>query len=387
MKIKDIQFTRTAIPLKSADRQRFRTAVFVEVLTDEGITGIGESPCMPEVNSCAEILISAKTVLLGKNPANINSLMQELYAHCRLRTLHVHAASWALSGIEMALWDILGKRAGKPLYKVWGGAYRRQIEFAGLIHSEVPDSAEKEAAMLAKEGFQVLLIRMNPASNPEFDLARVASVRRGVPQSEVKIRICAGQAWTTGTAVSIINRMETYGLELIDQPVLMYNLDALKMVKGAVSVPVAGHESSWTMYDVLHVIKENAVDCLHINGRFDLGYNGARISAGMAEAAGIPCILHSDAECGVSFAMNLHMAAATANCTMANVTGYDLLSDDVLAGGMLPKKGPWCAVPENAGIGVSLDPDKVAQYHETYVKEIAGKALLGTPDGDYEKEA
>lgn len=389
MKITDMRVTPVAVPLKpvaSASKMRIGPrvllAVLVEIDTDEGITGIGESPCFLGNDLCSEILMSARPYLLGKDPRNINRLMKELYVQYNLVHLHIHSASWAFSGIEMALWDILGKRTGLPLYKVWGGAYRKKIEFIGSIERQEPEGMEKEAARLAAEGFRVLFTKVGLV--PEDDIAAVAAMRKGAPDRNVKIRVDANQAWSTGRAVSMINRMAEYGLECVDQPTIMYNLDALKLVKDSVSTPIAGHESGWTMYDVLNVIKADAVDYIHIDGRFDAGYYGARISAGMAEAAGIQCIHHSFFELGIAFAINLHMIAATANCTLANQGyGYNALEDDVLTGGKFTFSGPFCNVPEGPGIGRTLDPARVDAYHELYVREVLEKGFERETENHY----
>lgn len=118
-------------------------------------------------------------------------------------------------------------------------------------------------------------------------------VRDGLQDVHVKIRVGAHQLWAPGEAISVINRLEKYGIELVDQPVIRYNLDALKMVRESVSVPVAGHECAQLMYDVLNVVKKDAADYLYLDGRFHTGYNDVRISAGTAEAAGIQCIYHA----------------------------------------------------------------------------------------------
>lgn len=380
MKISDIIITPVAVPIEQAlTKSELRVGprvvmeVLVEIMTDEGICGIGESPCFLGNDLCADILKTVKPFLVGKDPANINYLMKELYATYNLSHLHLHSGSWAFSGIEMALWDILGKRAQRPLYKCWGGAYRKQIEFIGAVERQTSEGVEAEAAKLAALGYHTIYLKAG--FHPEEDIERVAAIRKAVPDKNVKIRIDANQGWSTGTAITTINRLEEYGIECVDQPVIMYNLDAMKMVKDSVHVPIAAHESGWTMYDVLNAIKANAVDYIHIDGRFDAGYNGARISAGIAEAAGIQCIHHSYFELGVSYAMNLHMIAATANCTLPNQgSEYIKLTDDILKGGKLQTgEGPYCSVPEGPGIGVELDPERVGKYHELYMKEIYEK--------------
>ena len=133
MKITDIIVTPVAVPVKPAETAskmrigaRVMPAVLVEVLTDEGITGIGESPSVLGLDLTAEFVRSAKEFMVGEDPSQINVLMKKLYARYNLTHLHVHLGNWALNGIELALWDIAGKRAGMPLYQLWGGAYRKK---------------------------------------------------------------------------------------------------------------------------------------------------------------------------------------------------------------------------------------------------------------------
>ena len=191
----------------------------------------------------------------------------------------------------------------------------------------------------------------------------------------VKIRVGAHQLWAPGEAITVINRLEKYGIELVDQPVIRYNLDALKMVRESVSVPVAGHECAQSMYDVLNVVKKDAADYLYLDGRFHTGYNDVRISAGTAEAAGIQCIYHAASGVGIAFAMDLQMIAATANCTLANEAfTYENLKDDIIVGGKLKRQGPYYAVPQEAGVGVSLDRTKLKKYHDAYMKIKALKS-------------
>lgn len=376
MKITDVRATPVAVPLKPVPSEskmrlgpRVELAVIVEVFTDEGIVGIGETPVVLGCDISAMIVESTKPVLAGRDPSNINRLMKELYVQYNLAHLHIHAGSWAVSGIEMALWDIAGQRAGMPIYRLWGGAFRKKIEFMGSIERQELDGMKKEAAKLAEQGYHTIYTKVG--FDPENDIAAVAAMRAGVPDPGVRIRVDANQAWSTGVAINTINRMAEYGMEFVDQPVLMYNLDALREVKNSVVVPIAGHESAWTMYDMLNVLKANAVDYVHIDGRFDAGYTGSRISAGMAEAAGVQCIHHSFFEVGVAFAMNLHMIAATPNCTLPHQgSEYHMMEDDVLEGGPLPMEGPYCRVPESPGLGVRLDPARMDKYYEKYRKEV-----------------
>ena len=389
MKITDIRVTPVAVPMKENESvskmrmgPRVILEVMVEVFTDEGITGIGESPCFLGNDLCADILESTRPFLIGKDPTNVGRLLKEIYVHYNLVHLHIHSACWAFSGIEMALWDILGQKAGKPLYELWGGAYRKKIEFMGGIERQELDMMTKEARKRAEQGYKVIYTKVG--FDPEDDIAAVAAMRRGIDDPAVKIRVDANQAWSTGVAINTINRMAEYGMEFVDQPVLMYNLDAIRTVKNAVDVPICGHECGWTLYDVINAAKSNAIDYLHIDGRFDAGYTGSRVSAGIAEAAGIQCVHHTFFVLGVSIAFDLHMIASTPNCTLANQGGeYEDQADDILTGGMLKREGPYMWVPEEPGVGVKLDPERMDKYHTLYVKEVFEKGFERETENHY----
>ena len=163
----------------------------------------------------------------------------------------------------------------------------------------------------------------------------------------------------------------------------MHDFAALKAVRSGVRIPLAGYDERWMAGDVLAAVKADLLDYIHIGGRMAAGYDASRICAGIAEAAGIQCIYHVTPGLGIALSMDLHMIAATANCTLAaEGYGYPALEDDVIRGGKLEFSGPYCAVPESPGIGVSPDPDKIAKYHELYIREVLyGSSAANTEKG------
>lgn len=389
MKITDVKATPVVVPMKHSPTQskvvagpRVMPSIIVQVFTDEGIVGVGEAPQLLGGQISAQFIETTKTLLVGKDPANINLLVRSLYAQYSLSHFHIHSGCWAVNGVEMALWDIAGKRAGMPLYQLWGGAYRKQIEFFGDIDRQEPAGMTQVAERLADEGYHTIYTKVG--FGLDSDMEALAAIRAGAPDPNVKIRVDANQSWNTGEAIHIINNFEQFGMEFIDQPVLMYNLDALKHVHDSVHVPIAAHESGWTMYDMLNVVKSGAVDYVHLDPRFDAGITGSRISAGIAEAAGIQCVRHAFFELSVAFAMFLHLCAATPNATLPHQhSEYDMLEDDVIKGGLFQFHGPYCDVPEGPGLGVEIDEDKLAKYHEAYVKDILEAGLEFTTENHY----
>ncbi len=206
----------------------------------------------------------------------------------------------------------------------------------------------------------------------EEDRECIRAIREAVGP-DLKIRVDANQSWSAGQAMKMIRKLEMYDLEFVDQPVLMYNLEDLARIRAAVDVPIASHESSWTMYEAVNVIKRGAADVIHVDPRFDAGFMGARITAGMAEAAGIPVVMHSYSEFGVAQCAYMHMIASSPNFVFANQTGYRELTDDVIRRGLMKFENGCMDLPERPGIGVELDPLKMEEYQAYYDRNIKGR--------------
>lgn len=377
MKITGMRAVPVAVPMLLDESDTYMhtgpammQAVTLEVFTDEGITGIAEVPVVYGATMSQQLVMSAEKFVVGRDPADVNILLKELYCYYNLNHLNSHAANWAVNSIERACWDILGQKAGLPLYKLWGGAFRNEIEFFGFIESENLDEIKRVAKERAAKGYKVLYTKCG-FSTPEFDVEMVKAIREAVPDPSVKIRVDFNQAWTVGEAISIINKMEPYGMDCADQPVMMYDVDGLKAVRNATNVPIAAHEATWTMYDMLRVIKAGAADAVHIDPRFDCGYHGARVSAGICEAAGIPVICHAYYELGVALTERMQIIASCPAFTMVHQTcEYDYLSDDIIKGGKYDIVDGKLALPTKPGLGVELDQDKVAKYNEVYIKQV-----------------
>jgi len=375
MKITGLKSTVVAVPTQEAadsevSPRHDRVAVLVEVYTDQGLTGLGEAPNPVGAEVTKTIIDSAEPLLVGEDPTQAEVIKKKLYTHYNLTHLHIHAACWALNGIDMALWDIVGKACRRPLYQIWGGAFRKRIEFYGQVDVASPAETAAQAAALVEEGYGTIYIKIG--FDEQEDLARIRAIREAIGP-ERKIRVDANQSWSVGEAVRIIRRLAEYDLEFVDQPVLMYNVDALATVRASVDVPIASHESSWTMYEAPNVLKQGAADVIHIDPRFDAGFMGARITAGMAEAAGVPVLTHSFGELGVAQSAYMHLIASAPNCTLANQSSYRRLADDIIQGGPLAFRDGCLDLPESPGIGVELDPEKVETYARHYDEHVQGK--------------
>jgi len=345
-------------------------SVLVELLTDEGLIGIGESPVVyaghPEVT--VALLKGVESLILGRDPAEHDVLRHEIYAETGMAHLGTQGLSWALAGLDMAMWDIVGKVCGQPLHRIWGSPWRTASTFYADIPPADPAQMAEEAVEWVKRGFRTLYFKVG--FDPEMDIARMAAVRSAVG-ADPRIRVDANQAWSPGAAKRIISRMAEYQPEYIEQPVLASNLEDMAAVRQSVPVPILAHEASLSVEGSLNVIKHQAADALQLDPRFDSGISGARLAAGIAEAAGLPVVTHTFGELGVGTAAVLQLHAAHRNFILDNQTYYWNLTDDVIRGGLLPFDGSALQIPDGPGLGVELDPDRVNHYAQFYEREIA----------------
>ncbi len=393
MKITNLKTTIVAVPQKRQYKSSWRRigqgfshqcSVIVEVETDEGLVGIGESPVVfagdPQVT--VVMLEAVKKLIVGRDPLEHDILRYEIYAETLMAHLGTQGMSWALSGLDMALWDLVGKIFNQPLHKIWGNAWRTKSPFYADIPPAEPEVMAEEAKEWISKGFRTLYFKVG--FEPALDVRRMKLIREAVGD-EPRIRVDANQAWSPGAAKRIIKRMEEFSPEYIEQPVLASNLEDMAAVRQSVSVPILAHEASLSVDGSLNVIKHAAADALQLDPRFDSGINGARTAATLAQVAGLPVVTHTFGELGVATAAVLQLHAAYPNFILDNQTYYWNLEDDIIEGGLMKFDGPYLQVPQGPGLGVTLDRERMNKYAHVYTTSKGSSIQKGDNDSHYDR--
>lgn len=394
MKITDVRTTTVAVPQKRSYKSSWRRsyqgtgaqqAVIVEVITDEGLIGLGESPVVyagsAEVTTA--LLAGVRDLVIGSDPLEHELLRRRIYAETGMAHLGTQGLSWAISGLDIAMWDLAGRIFGQPLHRIWGGAWRTTSSFYADIPPAEPTQMAAEAQDWVARGFGTVYLKVG--FDPDLDVARVRAIREAVGASP-RIRIDANQAWSPAAAKRILGRLAELDLEYVEQPIPASNLDGLAELRRAVAVPILAHEASLTVEGSLNVIKREAADALQLDPRFDAGISGARLAAGLAETAGLPVVTHTFGELGIATAAFLQLHAAHPNFILDNQTYYWNLTDDVISGGLMEFTGSTLPVPTSSGIGVELDRDRVAHYAGYYAQEVRDRRIVPPPDPYYGRQ-
>ena len=374
MKIMDLKTTVVHVPFSHRPyRWHFgikpgATSILIEIFTDEGPVGIGEAPClfypyMP-VEPIREVVEAARPYILGEEPFNIERTMAKLYGTGAWHFAR-HAANWAFGGLEMALWDIVGKACRQPLYKLLGGFIRREVPFIYFIYRDSPEKMASEAVEAKLKGFKTFYIKVGEDIDQEIE--QIEAIRAAVGYG-VNLRVDANEAWSSGAALRYIKRLERYELEFVEQPVMATDLEGMARLRRSVGVPICSDQSTRTIHEVLRAVELKAADIISFDPSDAGGILASKKVSAITEAAGIPTFIHSNVELGVATAAHLHLAVSTPNCTYANQTEYQFLADDIIEGQGFQFFGGCLKPPEGPGLGVSLDRDKVQRYSEHYQK-------------------
>jgi glucarate dehydratase len=390
VKIAALRTTIVAVPQKRAYRSTWRRgghgtgalqAVLVELETGDGLVGIGEAPVVwsGDAGATRALVEAVAPLVVGADAWQPDVVRRRLYAETGMAHLGTQGISWALSGIDMALWDLAGRAAGQPLHRLWGGAWRTRSPFYADLVPDEPERMAEDARRATEQGFRTLYFKVG--FEPALDEARVRAVRAAVGDGP-RIRVDANAAWSPGLAVTMLTRLADQGLEYVEQPIPAGDPAELARLRARVPVPILAHESSLSVEGTLAVVRHGAADAVQLDPRFDAGIAGARLAAGIAEVAGLPAVTHTFGELGVGTALMLQLHAAHRNFVLDNQTYYGNLEDDVIAGGPLPFDGPFLEVPTGPGLGVELDPGRVAHYAEYYRREVAADAAARRAGGD-----
>ncbi len=368
MKITHIETIPIQIPINPqrairGGRGAHTTSPFllVKVHTDEGIIGLGEVSCTAgwsgedQVTAAHFIRHSLAPQLEGQDPTQIERLTAKVQKG-------VANNPFTKAALEMALWDILGKSVGLPVYRLLGGAVREFVPTKFSVSGLEPERAADIAVWAVEQGFRAMKVKVG--IDPESDVARVRAVREAIGP-DVRLGVDANGGWSPRVAIQTIRRLYDYNIYFVEQPVPALDVSWLADVRNHINLPVMADESMYTLQDAMAVVRAGAADVLSVYIGKGGGIGPARKVAAVAEAAGLTCTVGSNLEMGVASAAMIHLAMSTPGIG-AEEFPCDILSPFFYEGDFLaeplPIKGGEARPFERPGLGVELDNDKVEYY-------------------------
>jgi glucarate dehydratase len=376
MKITDIKATTVTVPLEAPLRHangchwgRFVRTI-VEVVTDEGLIGLGE---MGGGGESAEAVFRAmKSYLVGHDPAQLEE-MRFLIAN-PTASLYNNRTQ-VLAALEFACLDILGQKWGAPVCDILGGRLRDRVPFASYLFFRYPNPKDGSGEVRTVEQLvahaRELKDRYGFTSHklkggvfaPEYELECYHEIACAF-DSDDRFRFDPNGVWSTETAIWFGQQIEDIRNDYLEDPV--FGMAGMRRTREKVRMPLATNTIVVNFEQLAANALDTAVDVILLDTTFWGGVRPCVKAAGVCETFQLGVAVHSSGELGIQLATMLHLGAVIPNLSFAADAHYHHLTDDVIEGGKFKYEDGSIAVPTTPGLGVRLNRDKLAEYSELY---------------------
>jgi L-alanine-DL-glutamate epimerase-like enolase superfamily enzyme len=344
----------------------FHGWVLVEIFTDTGLVGIGNAALAPPITKQV-IDLYLKPLLIGADPWDVEYLWQQMYR----RTMafgRKGIGMVAISAVDIALWDLLGKSAKQPVYRLLGGRTKPRIPvYASRLYSTPLDELASESKRYAQEGYKAMKLRygwgpLDGAAGMQKNVELVRTVRQTVGDG-VDIMTDAYMGWTLDYAKRMLPLLEPFNLRWLEEPVIPDDIRGYAELKSYGRIPIAGGEHEFTLLGFQQLLEARALDYIQFDTNRVGGITQARKIAALAEAHQVPVIPHAGQM------HNYHIVMASLNSPMAeffpkvDVEVGNELFWYIFDGEPTPKDG-YIDLNENLpGLGLTVNEASLKQFH------------------------
>jgi L-alanine-DL-glutamate epimerase-like enolase superfamily enzyme len=368
MKITKVEAIRLRLPLIRNMADGSQEVLIVRVETDEGITGLGE--IMSGSYVCKAIVEAPRSaprrwglaaLVEGEDPFQISALWDKMYRGT-LWYGRRGAAIHAISGVDIALWDIVGKATKTPVYKLLGGAYKKRIRaYASTLWGETPEETERIAEPFLQRKLTAVKFGWGPmGKDPELDVALVRSARK-VLGDKIDLMVDVGLQWDAATAIQMAHRFEQYDIFWLEEPLDQDDLEGYAKLSDAVDMRIAAGEAEGTIYSFRDLAERGRVDILQPDVCRAGGLTVCRQISDMAHEKGIWAIPHCFST-GINIAASVHWAASNLAGPLVEYPVRDSPLLNELVVGHPPLIDGYVTVSEAPGLGVELNEEIVKRY-------------------------
>lgn len=377
MKITAVEATIVRLPRVAAINDSAQDALIVQVHTDNpDIVGYGEVDSSPEVVKAiidapksSRLCTGLAEAIVGQDPLEVERLWEVMYRASvwyGRRSVAIHA----ISGIDLALWDIRGKALGRPVYDLLGGAHRREIPaYASVLMPETPEAVATEVKRRRAEGYGAIKLGWGPLGADmaaDVELVRAAREAGG---DEMNIMIDLGfypgpdlhSGWDAATVLEFARHVEPFRPFWLEEFLPPDDLRGFARVAAGTTMRTAGGENLTTRHEFIDLMDEGRVSIVQPDVTRSGGLTECRRIAELAEERGLPCVPHAWST-GLIKAASMHLVASIPNALYLEYT----LSDSPLNTDLFPEavvlRDGIAHVPEAPGLGVTLDVDVLRRY-------------------------
>lgn len=365
--IQQIEIYRSSIPLKrpfviSLGSLDVAENIFIVIRTNKGITGFGE--CSPfktihgeSAQTCFVVAGELAKGLLNKNPLNTDGC-------CQIMDTIIFGNSSIKSAFDIALYDIASQNAGIPLYDFLGGKKNKKIVTDYTVSFGDVNQMRDDALEIKEAGFQIIKVKLGGEKSD--DLERIYQIRKAIGP-EIPIRIDANQGWDVPTAIEILNAAVAFNIQHCEEPIPKWNFMELPFVKQKSPIPIMADESCFDHHDAKRLIDLKACDLFNIKLGKSSGFHKAMKIVRLAEQAGIHMQVGGFLESRLGFTASAHLAYASDLIVHIDFDTPLMFTEDPVTGGISYEPGGIIRVPDQPGLGASLDEQVLKRMEKSIV--------------------
>ncbi|MBJ8025170.1 mandelate racemase/muconate lactonizing enzyme family protein [Bacillus cereus] len=360
MKITAIHLYAIRLPLRSPFVISYGSysdmpSIIIKMETDEGIIGYGEGVADDHVTgesweSTFHTLKHTLTpALIGKNPMNIEKIHD-------MMDNTIYGVPTAKAAIDIACFDIMGKKLNQPVYQLIGGRYHEEFPVTHVLSIADPEDMAEEAASMIQKGYQSF--KMKVGTNVKEDVKRIEAVRERVG-NDIAIRIDVNQGWkNSANTLTALRSLGHLNIDWIEQPVIADDIDAMAHIRSKTDLPLMIDEGLKSSREMRQIIKLEAADKVNIKLMKCGGIYPAVKLAHQAEMAGIECQVGSMVESSVASSAGFHVAFSKKIITSVELTGPLKFTKDI---GNLHYDVPFIRLNEKPGLGIEINEDTLQE--------------------------
>ncbi|MFX1320183.1 MAG: mandelate racemase/muconate lactonizing enzyme family protein [Promethearchaeota archaeon] len=359
LKISDIEIFKLNIPLKFPFKISLGTVyeadnILVRINTDNDIYGVGEACPSPRITgdtqaSAYEAGIHIAKFIKGKDPLAIEARMRDI-------DLAINRQTQIKSAFNLALYDIIGKATGLPLYRVLGGEKRIiNTDYSIGIQENLEIAIDKVKEVI-NMGFSTLKLKVG--LNKDLDINLVKTIRKEISE-DISIRTDANQGWDYPTAVQVLKAIEPYNLEYAEQPLPFWDYENMKRLRKTGLAPICADESIFDHHDAFKLASMGACDYLNIKLGKSGGISTALKINAIALSCGIKCMIGCFNESRLGLTAGAHLVSACPNIVFVDLDAALMHKEDPIVGGIEydVKNNGKIIIPDFPGHGADIKED------------------------------
>jgi L-alanine-DL-glutamate epimerase-like enolase superfamily enzyme len=368
MKITRVEAIHLRLPDVNERCDGSQETLVVRVHTDSGIVGVGEVDSSSHVaRAIIEAPLSHKICrglaecVVGHDPFEIDRLVYRMLDGS-IFFGRQGAVVQAMSGVEIALWDIVGKATNRPVYQLLGGGFKKTFRaYASILFGDTPDETRRTAQALVAQGYKAVKFGWGPMGQSEAsDIAHVRAAREGLGP-DVELMVDAGLCWDTATAIRRARQFEQFNLSWLEEPLHPDNIEGYGKLSANAPMRIAAGEEICDLKEFDVMMDRGGIDVVQVDVTRVGGLSRSkRIGWSSAERHRL-CVNHSY-KTGINIAASLHFVAALPNTHYFEYCVEQGALRQTLTKQRFPVVNGDISVPEGPGLGIELDEEVVKRY-------------------------